>query len=156
RRKSGGGHSGMISRAPSTIDCSRRRRTRIVAALWACGGVLVIAGPAPLDGDELPVSVEVKSLAAPETSTEPEPQPMTMSTTAVMLPTLPGGELPQYHLGSGQSVEDVPALRDDPRLRLMLMLSAEPILLEAEITVDGKPFRSVREQRIEKILTAIR
>ncbi len=66
-------------------------------------------------------------------------------------PTTPGGKLPQYQLGHLHRGDDVSDL-NNPSVRIILALPSQPILVEARITVDGKPFRQLREERVAEIL----
>jgi Ca2+-binding EF-hand superfamily protein len=64
-------------------------------------------------------------------------------------PTLPSGKLPQYQL---EREHLATAELQNARLRFLLALSSKPILVEAVVTIDGRPFRMARESRIEQII----
>lgn len=70
-------------------------------------------------------------------------------------PTTPGGRLPQYQLDHWHRRLTTDDEMDDPRLRMILSLGGEPMLAEVTITIDGVPFRKVREQRIHQILAEL-
>lgn len=97
-----------------------------------------------------PLIANVKTLTAP--------QPVAMNQMAPGIaaeeakPTTPGGKLPQYQLGHvNRSALDA-ADPSSPKLRLLLALPDAPILVEATITVEGKPYLTARERRVQDLL----
>lgn len=103
---------------------------------------------------KLPLAAPVRNLSRPAPAPTEQMQP-----TAAMPaeddrpePTTPGGKFPQYQLGHLQRA--IPADFDpaDPRLRLLLALPSQPVLIDAIIMIDGEPFRMAREKRLMRIL----
>lgn len=106
-----------------------------------------VAEESMVEGETFSVPVRVLESAA-------QPAEDAMLPTDGTVPTLPGGKLPQYDLHHAARVEtDDPA---DPRLRLLLTLPGEPLIVDVEITIDGTPFREVREQRIRDLLAQLK
>lgn len=70
-------------------------------------------------------------------------------------PTLPGGKLPQYQLPPTSRTSLSADKLEDARVRLLLALPSRPVLVESQITIDGRPFRMAREHRIAEILQAL-
>lgn len=99
---------------------------------------------------ELKLSVPVRFLpkTAPASNATQMPPGMQRPPTQ---PTTPGGKLPQYqldHIRRGDNSVDA----DNSSLRIILALPAQAILVEANITVDGKAFRRMREDCVAEIL----
>lgn len=67
-------------------------------------------------------------------------------------PMLPTAKLPQYELRHPLTKQADSA----DRLRLLLALPEHPVVMEALISIDGIPFREVRERRIEAIVREAR
>ncbi|MBI1310883.1 hypothetical protein GC176_06205 [bacterium] len=67
-------------------------------------------------------------------------------------PTLPGGKLPQYQLDHRRRELATADDLNDPRLRFLLALPGQALLIEASLTIDGEPFRMARETRIQQLL----
>jgi len=98
-----------------------------------------------------PLSVPVKVLAA-SGNAEPEMANAPVTRRPRPQPTTPGGKLPQYQLGHHYRTIPTEAELNNPTLRLILALPAQPILIDATITIDGKPYLMAREQRIQQVL----
>jgi Ca2+-binding EF-hand superfamily protein len=98
-----------------------------------------------------PLSVPVKVLPA-SGNAEPEMQNAPVMRRPRPQPTTPGGKLPQYQLGHHYRTIPTKAELSNPTLRLILALPARPILIDATITIDGKPYLMAREQRIQQVL----
>jgi hypothetical protein len=100
---------------------------------------------------QLPLSAPVKSLSSG--SGEPQAAPSAvMAEPGRPQPTMPGGKLPQYRLDHRYLALPSASQRHDARLRLIVALPTQPILLEASITIDGQPFRMARERRVQQIV----
>ncbi|MCA8995422.1 MAG: hypothetical protein KDA80_00480 [Planctomycetaceae bacterium] len=119
-----------------------------------CAFVLATIGGVGVSADDvspsLPVTVPVKKLSvATPTTTE---MPAMIAVREQVEPTLPDARLPQYQLSGSQS-DWLPHLpQDGGGLRFLLALPERPLLIEAEITIDGEPFRKIRSQRVSEIL----
>lgn len=101
------------------------------------------------DGDRLVAAVKVLRAASPQPAMAMTAQ---MATAAEARPTTPGGKLPQYQLGHlNRSALDA-ADPTKPGLRLLLALPNAPILVEADITINGKPYLMAREERVQDLL----
>src|SRR5437773_683958 len=95
---------------------------------------------------QLPLSAPVKVLPTGTTQNDPTMQkPGAPPRRPRPEPTMPGGKLPQYQLDDLHL--EVPAAGElqNPRLRLILALPAQAVLIEVSITIDGEPFRMIRE-----------
>ena len=101
-------------------------------------------------GEEPATSLSVPVISAPAASNDSE-QRMTPMQPAATGPTLPDAKLPQYRLVSNSAAEEQ---IEQAALRFLLALPAEPMLIEARITIDGEPFRKKREQRVRAALKA--
>ncbi len=103
----------------------------------------------------LPIHASAKVLPSLPT-TAPQMIEMPREQKIATAPTTPGGKLPQYQLGHQQ--RQLPKTDDSssPRVRIVLSLPQGPILVEAAMTIDGLPFRRVREQKIEQLLNAMK
>lgn len=112
----------------------------------------VPAASAQDSGLALPIVAPVKVLP----SSPPAPA-VTMETMAAEenrpQPTLPGGKLPQYQLEDSSRFHS--GTGEEARVRFILALRQHPVIVEAEITIDGRPFPMAREQRIEQVLGAL-
>ncbi len=121
----------------------------IAFAMPVCG----VAGETENDGTTSPPLVTaVKHLPAPTPDPEPSMQMPAVVQREVPKPTTPAGKLPQYqmhHLNRRALDAADPA---DPRIRLLLALPNAPILVEATITIDGKPWLMSRESRVQDLM----
>lgn len=100
-----------------------------------------------------PLSVPVKVLStAPPAESQQDMQNTVPMQRPRPQPTTPGGKLPQYQLGHHHRTIPTEAELSDARLRLILALPAEPVLVEATITIDGQPYLMARERRIQQII----
>lgn len=97
------------------------------------------------------LSVPVKVLPALGNA-ESEMANVPVTTRPRPQPTTPGGRLPQYQLGHHYRTIPTEAELNNPTLRLILALPAQPILIDATITIDGLPYLMVRERRIQQVL----
>ena len=100
---------------------------------------LLLSTAAVADESPLTVPVKVRRVVSQPVAERPQP----MMTVERPQPTTPAGKLPQYQIGFEQSAADPEAV-DDPKVRFILALPDGPQIVEASITVDGKPFRHVR------------
>jgi Ca2+-binding EF-hand superfamily protein len=64
-------------------------------------------------------------------------------------PSSAAGVPPQYR--TRPSRRTATAKPDDSTVRFLVPLVERPVLIEARITIDGKPFRTLREERIDKL-----
>lgn len=98
-------------------------------------------------------SVPVRVLASPTAPTDPvSPGMLAAAATANSSAGEPTGGLPpQYRAGSEPPL-DGGARPEDPTVRFIVPLVERPILVEARITIDGRPFGMAREQRIDRII----
>lgn len=128
----------------------RRRWLRVV--------VVMILATALASAEDQPETVvaPVKVLMSVEQPAQPPMPNAGMPVPNRPQPTLPGGKLPQYQLGQASRGSLSSEELDDARLRFILALPSRPVLVEAGITIDGRPFRMAREQRIEQILEALK
>ena len=127
---------------------------RLLLAVATVSGLMaltLVARAADDEGPTLPVTATVKTAPINEPEPEPTMQPMVVQPDRPE-PTLPGGRLPQYQLGYAQR-QPVPAEHlADPRVFLQLTLPEQDLLIAATITIDGQPFRTAREQRVQDIV----
>ncbi len=65
-------------------------------------------------------------------------------------PATPAARMPQYQLHH-QDLGD-PGDPASPHMRFVLALPEKPLLIEAAIFIDGKPFRQAREERVQQIM----
>lgn len=98
-----------------------------------------------------PLSVPVKVLPV-SGNAEPEMENAPVMRRPRPQPTTPGGKLPQYQLGHHYRSIPTEAELNNPTLRLILALPAQPILIDATITIDGEPYLMARERRIQQVL----
>ncbi len=118
---------------------------------------LVISPTWSQDGqDALPIIAPVKLLSSSGQSAGPRAMTAMAPADDGPRPTLPGGKLPQYQSARVSRVSIDAENLADARLRFVLALPARPVLIEAEITIDGRPFRMAREERITEVLAALR
>lgn len=102
----------------------------------------------------LPLSVPAKVLSTTGDDPASETVQTTMTPGVRPQPTLPGARLPQYQLGHRHRRIPADTELKNPRLRLILALTSRPILIDATITIDGEPYLTARERRIQQILKA--
>jgi Ca2+-binding EF-hand superfamily protein len=95
------------------------------------------------------LSVPVISVPAASSDSEPRMAPAQPAPAAAG-PTLPDAKLPQYRLVSSSAEERI----EEAALRFLLALPAEPVLIEARVSIDEEPFRKKREQRLRAALKA--
>jgi Ca2+-binding EF-hand superfamily protein len=76
------------------------------------------------------------------------PRPAESATSASPLP-------PVYHTSS-RSLSSSDSQPGDATIRFIVTLAERPLLVEAKITIDRKPFRMVREARIEALLKELK
>lgn len=141
-----------MNRSQTVIQkVDRRGSTEILlaAAVVSCA---LVALRVVADEAVAPLSVPVKILSSSQDDdSQPEMQNQAMQRPRPQ-PTTPGGKLPQYQLGHHHRKIPTEAELNDPTLRLILALPAQPILIDATITIDGRPYLMAREQRIQQIL----
>lgn len=122
--------------------------TATIAASCAFATLCVTA-----DDEQKPLSVPVKILPSSQgNDAQDEMQNQAVMQRPRPQPTTPGGKLPQYQLGHHHRTLPSEAELNNPTLRLILALPAQPILVDATITIDGLPYLMAREQRIQQIL----
>ncbi len=102
----------------------------------------------------LPLSAPVKVLQAQDVDAPSDDQAPMLAPQRPQ-PTLPSGRLPQYQLGGSESVFGPSSELQSPKLRFVVALPSRPILVEAVITIDGAPFATPREHRIDEIFKVI-
>lgn len=133
------------------MDTQRRIKAGLAAVALAAS--LAAAQDEP---GTLPLVAPVKVLSSGTEPAEMAPMNVMVAQPAPPQPTLPGGKLPQYQMGRASRDSSSADELDDARVRFILALPAQPVLVEAEITIDSHPFRMAREQRIAEILDALR
>lgn len=124
------------------------RHRRCFAASWALIGLLL--NPVLAAADDRPLSVPVKRLGTPEPAPPMDP---TMMVREAPPQATPGARMPQYQLHHQDRNDN--ADFNSPNLRFILALPDRPILVEAQITIDGTPFGQARERRVQEIMKYI-
>lgn len=129
----------------------RGGRTLAVAAaiIFAFCGAVVLNVSADDASPSLAVPVKVLPALG---NAEPEMANAPVTARPRPQPTTPGGKLPQYQLGHHYRTIPTEAELNNPTLRLILALPAQPILIDATITIDGQPYLMARERRIQQVL----
>ncbi|QDU38070.1 EF hand [Maioricimonas rarisocia] len=102
------------------------------------------------DDTMLPLVAPVRTLGAPTDAPQNVMNVSPLAPASSEPAPLPGTRLPQYQLGHEHRELPTEEERSDPRLRLILALPDQPLLIEATITLDGEPFRMLREQRVQE------
>ncbi len=98
----------------------------------------------------LPIEAPVVILPGTPATT---PSVMTpMATRPVPTPTTPSGRLPQYQLGPAQLVKNTTRDTENAGIRFTLTLPDGPLLVEAVVMIDGKPYLMVRHSRLAQLL----
>ena len=116
-------------------------------ARLAMPGLLSITIFAAGHADENGLTVPVRILSAPAVAQTRAPM---MVAREEAPPATPAARMPQYqlhHKDLGDSAD--PA---SPLVRFVLALPEKPLLIEAAIFINGKPFRQAREERVQKIM----
>lgn len=113
----------------------------------AMAGLLSITTFAAGHADENGLTVPVRVLNTPAPA--PAMAPM-MLVREEAPPATPAARMPQYQLHH-QDLGD-PGNPASPHVRFVLALPEKPLLIEAAIFIDGKPFRQAREERVQKIM----
>ena len=124
--------------------CSQRWREIVFAA--SLSGLSLSAGSFSL-GDENPLTVPVRKIVV----AEPDPSMQVMPMLREEPPAAtPAARMPQYQL----HLRDLSAPIDanTSRLRFVLATPEGPMLIEAEIQIDGQPYQMAREQRVQEIM----
>jgi Ca2+-binding EF-hand superfamily protein len=134
---------------------SRTIDTQLCAGV-SCAFVILAASLTGAQDATLPVVVPVKTLSSGSQSYEAPERDAMMAQPAPPQPTLPGGKLPQYQIGRATRESLMADELDDARVRFLLALPAQLVLVETKLTIDGLPFRMAREQRIEELLERLR
>lgn len=101
----------------------------------------------PAIGDEQSLTVPVRKIVV----AEPEPSMQIMPLLPEEPPpATPAARMPQYQL----HLRDLSAPVDPrtSRLRFVLATPEGPLLMEAEIQIDGQPYQMAREQRVQEIM----
>jgi Ca2+-binding EF-hand superfamily protein len=117
-----------------------------IAVLLPSSGLVAEDSPG-----RLPLSAPAKVLPAQGAAPRPEGPVAAPRTQDRPQPTLPSGKLPQYQLGDDGAIVAIDELQS-ANVRFQLALPSRPILVEAAITINGRPFRMTRESRIEEII----
>lgn len=98
-----------------------------------------------------PLSVKVK-LMTRSTATAPEqPAMVQMMTTREIPPTLPEGRFPQYQLKHRQRERLNERHRESGVLWFELLSGANPLVIRAKVTIDGKPFAKARVEKLREL-----
>ena len=113
----------------------------------AMAGLLSITTFAAGHADENGLTVPVRILSAPAPA--PAMAPGMVARNEAPLATV-AARMPQYQLHH-QDLGD-PGDLASPHVRFVLALPEKPLLIEAAIFIDGKPFRQAREERVQKIM----
>jgi Ca2+-binding EF-hand superfamily protein len=142
------------------MSCSFQNSNRIAVIGRVCiaATFLVMAPSERLLAQDaasaLPLSVPVKVLQAQDVDTPSDDQAPMLAPQRPQ-PTLPSGRLPQYQLGESESVFALSTELQNPKLRFVVALPSRPILVEAVVTIDGAPFATPRENRIDEIFKSV-
>ncbi|WP_166831228.1 EF-hand domain-containing protein [Thalassoroseus pseudoceratinae] len=112
---------------------------------------LFLTSMAPADTPPVSVPVKVRYTLASDSSDE-MPGMQQPPLRLINGPTMPDGRLPQYQLDHRH--KEIPTREEinNPKLRFLLTLPEQPLLIEAIVTIDGEPFGMARERRIEQML----
>ncbi len=99
-------------------------------------------------------AVGVKVLTEAQGPAAPTVRPLNARPTASVeaISATPQGRWPQYQLGRVARREPSDAERNDGRWRCLLALPEGPLLIEVNLSIDGRPYRQAREQRIDQLL----
>lgn len=83
------------------------------------------------------------------------PDSMPADGSGTQAPGAPRGALPQYRdqLHSPERAETVDI--NNAAVRFLVPLPERPIVIEARVTIDGRPYRMPRELRVDRLLTEI-
>lgn len=143
-----------MSRVPDTSSQPRHRASVLAGAVGAFL-VTAVTLPATADGEDrpsqLPLTVSVKRIGeggSPPAGMPQEPAPATPTAQTM----LPDARMPQYQIRHEQRLPLSGSQLSDPALRFLLALPAQPILIEARITIDGQAYPLIRERRIAQII----
>jgi|GEM_PF-941623 len=130
---------------------------------WTIGGLgglivsaIASAGSAQEAHTPTVFSSGVRVIGARQPDAADARQAPAMARQSAVGPTLPGGKLPQYQLDRRRRDLADDAGQSDPTLRFVLVLPGQPLLVEAAVTIDGKPFRMARETRIQQLLEELK
>ena len=135
-------NSNQISHILQRCFSANRPVTRLAMA-----GLLSITTFAAGHADENGLTVPVRILNAPAPAPAMAPG---MVVRREAPPATPAARMPQYQLHH-QDLGD-PGDLASPHVRFVLALPEKPLLIEAAIFVDGKPFRQAREEGVQKIM----
>lgn len=133
-----------------SIDVERPRRSRrwreIVSAATLLG-FSIAAGSCSLGDNEQPLSVPVRKLIVAQPGAAMEA--MAEATDSAPAAT-PAARMPQYQL----HLRDLstPINPEISELRFVLATPEGPMLIEAEILIDGQAYQLAREQRVQEIM----
>ena len=100
-----------------------------------------------LGSDDQPLTVPVRKIVV----AEPDPSMQAMPMLREEAPAAtPAARMPQYQLHLRDLSAPVDA--NTSRLRFVLASPEGPMLIEAEIVIDGQPYQMAREQRVQQIM----
>ncbi|MCA9058162.1 MAG: hypothetical protein KDA85_06670, partial [Planctomycetaceae bacterium] len=118
----------------------------VTSIITAVNGTIVGAG------DPVELTTEIRRISSPAAEPAPAMAPNQLPANNTPTPTTPSAKLPQYQQDFGHRSLAPELDANNPRIRLILATPHEPVVLEASITIDGQPFRSIREKRIQQLL----
>jgi len=127
------------------------------STLVVCSVVLVMANAAAaqetVDSTRIRTAKIKTAAAAQSAPTTVMAQPMMVETVATDNPLLPASKMPQYDLRRSQQFIE----QNDGRetIRFVLLTPGEFLLIEARITIEGKPYLSAREETLQKYRLAL-
>ncbi|MGB7342974.1 MAG: hypothetical protein WBD20_02065 [Pirellulaceae bacterium] len=100
----------------------------------------------------LPLSVNVKTVAEARVAAPTQPMMAPMQVATEVPPTLPEGRLPQYQMKYRQRDQLTDEQRKTGVLWLTVSGGSDPLVIRASIKVDDKPFASSRQERLKKLV----
>lgn len=131
-------------------------RRRLPQLRQACCAAAIALGLARAgvyaDGETPPISAPVK-VATNRTASPPQ-SPTTGAARPRPEPSTAAAKLPQYQWDH-EGLAPAKSKPTDASVRLLLMLPTEPALIEADIQIDGEPFRQARHKRVQAILDSL-
>lgn len=147
----------VVENHHAVSDATRPRATirlrRMIAVVCT---VSLLATSARAETPQLPLTAPVKKIGVSTTQQEPPQAMQTPQAPPRPRPSTPAGKLPQYQLDHSHRFAADLAKPDDARVRLILALPTQSLLIEAAVTIDGQPFRMARENRIKQIVEQVR
>ena len=135
----------LISLGASRVFVEQTTRLALLTLIGLSANTFLV------NAAEAIISVPVKVLSPRKKNNDMESQ-MILRTPAPPMPTMPSGKLPQYQFGESQQDDMGDRAPSDPICRWILAIPHEPIIIEFSITIDGKPFRLARDERVKRLV----